>query len=313
MIKRTLYFGNPAYISVRNEQLVIRLPEVENSETLPEKFRKDAAATIPIEDIGIIVIDHQQVTCTQSVFEKLLSNNAAVIVCDSTHHPAGLMLPLSVNTVQGERFRDQIDASVPLKKQLWQQTIESKILNQASVLFRVRKVNIKNMLHWAESVKSGDSDNHEARASAYYWKNLFADITNFTRGREGDYPNNLLNYGYAILRAITARALVSSGLLPTLGIHHHNRYNAYCLADDIMEPFRPYVDQLVCEIMTRYPGITEMNKEIKAELLKIPVLDIQIGGQKSPLMVGVSLTTSSLQKCFEGSIRKIVYPVITSN
>jgi len=310
MIKRTLYFGNPAYLSVRNEQLIIRLPEVENSEALPEKFKKEAAATIPIEDIGIIIIDHQQVTCTQSVFEKLLGNNAAVMVCDASHHPAGLLMPLSGNTLQSERFTDQINASVPLKKQLWQQTIQSKITNQAAVLHNRCKINIKNMLHWADSVTSGDTKNHEARASAYYWHNLFPEVEGFTRERDGTYPNNLLNYGYAILRAVTARALVSSGLLPTLGIHHHNRYNAYCLADDIMEPYRPIVDTTVSEIMKLYPGVTELNKEIKQELLKIPVLDMVINGQKSPLMVGISQTTSSLQKCFEGSLRKIIYPVI---
>jgi CRISPR-associated protein Cas1 len=173
------------------------------------------------------------------------------------------------------------------------------------------------MLKWAGEVKSGDADNMEARAAVYYWKNLFPDIEGFVRGREEMPPNNLLNYGYAILRAVVARALVASGLLPTLGIHHHNRYNAYCLADDIMEPYRPFVDKLVVEIVTvastslsdRYLSLQlELTKEIKSQLLQIPVLDVKINGQRSPLMIAVGQTTASLAKCFLGESRKIAYP-----
>ena len=169
------------------------------------------------------------------------------------------------------------------------------------------------MLRWADDVRSGDPDNVEGRAAAYYWKNLFAGIDgleDFTRSREGEAPNNLLNYGYAILRAIVARALVSSGMLPTLGIHHHNRYNAYCLADDIMEPYRPYVDELVYSIV-KDKGINnlDLSKDIKALLLSIPTLDVVIGGKRSPLMVAVTQTTASLYKCFTGELRRIAYPV----
>lgn len=309
MIKRSLYFGNPAYLSIQNEQLIIRLPDEGNELALPEEFNYQIQRSIPVEDIGVLVIDNKQVTITQSVFEKLLENNAAVICCDSTHHPAGLLLPLSVNTVQSERFRQQISASIPLKKQLWQQTVVAKIRNQAAVLC-MRGVAVENMYHWADSVSSGDSRNHEARAAAYYWQQLFADVEGFTRDRSGIPPNNLLNYGYAILRAVVARALVSSGLLPVFGIHHHNRYNAYCLADDIMEPFRPYVDLLVRKIVDETPYYFELNKELKTRLLSIPVMDITIDGKSSPLMVGVSQTTASLNRCFEGNSRKIVYPVL---
>jgi CRISPR-associated protein Cas1 len=308
MIKRTLYFGNPAYLSVKDEQLQVKLPEVEKNENLSLGFKKEAAASIPLEDIGMIVLDNYQITCTHQVFEELLNNNAAIIICNAKHHPEGLLLPLDGNTIQSERFQYQIEATAPLKKQLWQQTIEIKIRNQAAVLKKKREINIQNMLHWADSVKSGDTQNHEARAAAYYWQNMFPETENFTRSRDGDYPNNLLNYGYAILRACMARALVSSGMLPTLGIHHHNRYNAYCLADDMMEPYRPYIDLIVCEIMEEFPAEKEITKEIKVKLLQIPVMDIIIGGQKSPLMVGISQTTASLQKCYEGSLRKVVYP-----
>lgn len=307
MIKKTLYFGNPAYLSVRNQQLTIKLPEVTNSD-LPTQLKKEAERTIPIEDIGLVVIDNKQITFTSSVIEELLENNSAFVTCDSNSMPTGLMLPLNGNTVQSERFKNQIECSLPLKKQLWQQTIRQKILNQGTILSKYSETPTSCMKKWADEVKSGDTDNMEARAAVYYWKYIFPGIPDFVRGREGEPPNNLLNYGYAILRAVVARAIVGSGLLPTLGIHHHNRYNAYCLADDIMEPFRPYVDELVIDIMNRFPDYTELNKNIKASLLSIPTLDVKINGRKSPLMIAASLTTSSLAKCFSGELRRIVYP-----
>lgn len=233
MIKKTLYFGNPVYLSLKNAQLVIKLPEVVKISALPEGFKQMSEVTKPIEDIGVVVLDNKQITITSGVLEALLENNCAVITCDSKSMPVGLMLPLYGNTTQNERFRHQLGASLPLMKQLWQQTIKTKIENQAVVLRECVGEEIKCMKVWAADVKSGDPDNLEARAAAYYWKNLFK-IEGFTRDREGIPPNNLLNYGYAILRAVVARGLVTSGLLPTLGIHHHNRYNAYCLADDIM-------------------------------------------------------------------------------
>jgi len=302
MIKRTLYFGNPAYLSLRNSQLVINLPEANGMDD------RTGNNTIPIEDIGIVLLDHKQITITQGLLEALLSNNAAVITCDSSRMPVGLLLPLSGNTTQSERFQAQIEASLPLRKQLWQQTIQAKIGNQAYVLNTCRNAVVKNMLAWVDEVKSGDSDNLEARAAAYYWANIFPAIPEFRRGREGAPPNNLLNYGYAILRAVVARSLVASGLLPTLGIHHHNRYNAYCLADDIMEPYRPFVDKLVVELTDSGEDIQELTKSLKAKLLSIPVLDVIINDQRSPLMIAVGITTASLAKCYLGEARKIVYP-----
>lgn len=297
MIKRTLYFGNPAYLSLRNSQLIVSLPNVDG---LDESLTK---TTVPIEDIGVVVLDHKQITITHGVLEALLENNTAVITCDSCRMPVGLLLPLCGNTTQNERFRTQLDASLPLQKQLWQQTIRAKIENQAATLKECRGCDVRNMMRWVEDVRSGDADNLEARAAVYYWANLFS---NFRRDREGEPPNNLLNYGYAILRAVVARGLVVSGLIPTLGIHHHNRYNAYCLADDIMEPYRPYVDRLVVELYDS--GVEELSQSVKATLLSIPVLDVFINGQRSPLMVAVGQTTASLYKCFSGESRKILYP-----
>ncbi len=307
MIKKTLYFGNPVYLSLKNAQLVIKLPEVVKNYTLPESFKRTSEVTKPIEDIGVVVLDHKQITITSGALEALLENNCAIITCDSKSMPIGLMLPLYGNTTQNERFRQQLDASLPLMKQLWQQTIKAKIENQAVVLKEYSDVETKCMNVWAADVKSGDSNNLEARAAAYYWKNLF-QIEGFTRDRDGIPPNNLLNYGYAILRAVVARGLVVSGLLPTLGIHHHNRYNAYCLADDVMEPYRPYVDQLVCSMIKQGVDYTELTKELKAQLLTIPVLETHIAGKRSPLMVAVGQTTASLYKCFSGELRKISYP-----
>lgn len=308
MIKKTLCFSNPAYLSLRNAQLVIQIPDIEKNDTVTPEFKKMNERTIPIEDIGVVVLDNRRITITTGAMEALLENNVAVITCDSRSMPVGLMLPLYGNTVQNERFRDQLDASLPLRKQLWQQTIKQKIANQEVILRHYTETETRCMRVWVEEVRSGDADNLEARAAAFYWKNLFPSIPDFVRGREGEPPNNLLNYGYAILRGVIARALVSSGLLPTLGIHHHNRYNAYCLADDIMEPYRPYVDELVIKTMHKFPDYSELTRELKAELLSIPVLDVTIDGKRSPLMIAASQTTASLYKCFSGELRRIIYP-----
>jgi len=304
MIKKTLFFGNPAYLSLRNSQLVIRRPD----DDLPDENSKTDTRTIPIEDIGVVVLDNRQITITSGALEALVGKNIAVITCDSKSLPVGLLLPLSGNTVQNERFRCQIDASLPLKKQLWQQTVEAKIQNQERVLKYSTGEEHLLMVNYSKCVKSGDKDNVEGRAAAYYWKNVFPELLDFTRGQDETAPNNLLNYGYAILRAVIARALVSSGMLPTLGIHHHNRYDAYCLADDIMEPYRPYVDKLVVDILKSGNRMPVLDKTMKAHLLSIPVLDVNIDGHRSPLMVAATITTASLYKCFSGECRKIVYP-----
>ncbi len=306
MVKRTLYFGNPAYLSLKLGQLVISAPASKEGDSGSAKTTP--IKTVPIEDIGLVVIDNKQITITSGVLEALLENNASVITCDKKGLPVGLMLPLCGNSVQNERFRYQLDASLPLKKQLWQQTIEAKIRNQAAVLKYVYGEDAKNMLKLSTVVKSGDTENIEARAAAFYWKNIFVDNPAFIRDQFGDYPNNLLNYGYAILRASVARALVCVGLLPTLGIHHHNRYNAYCLADDIMEPYRPFVDRYVLDIMESRVPEPELTLETKAKLLSIPTIDVSINGARSPLMVAVMTTANSLCKCFKNESRKIIYP-----
>lgn len=304
MIKRTLYFGNPAYLSLKMKQMVVRIPHKDDGD-LPSE--EDMVRTVPIEDLGVIILDNKQITITQGLIDALLENNCALITCDSRRMPVGLMLPLAGNTIQNERFRSQLDSSLPLRKQLWQQTIEAKIRNQAAVLKYVTGQEHKNMLKWSDSVRSGDADNMEARAAVYYWKTIFPNDPCFIRDREDEGANALLNYGYAILRAVVARALVGAGLLPTLGIHHHNRYNAYCLADDIMEPYRPYVDKLVVEILEDCAE-DKLNATNKVKLLNIPVIEVKINEKRSPLMIAVSQTVSSLVKCFRGDCRKLIYP-----
>lgn len=296
MIKRSLFFGNPAYLSTKNEQLIITYPDKEQE-----------TKTVAIEDIGVIVIENQQITITNGLLEKLTQNNVALINCDSQHMPIGLLMPLNGHTEQTERFKHQIEASVPLKKNLWQQTVSCKILNQGSLL-KERGIPMRKMELWAKEVTSGDGLNHESRAAVYYWEKLFA-IEGFTRGQKGVAPNHLLNYGYAILRAITARAIVSSGMLPTLGIFHKNKYNAYCLADDIMEPYRVYVDLIVCHIVDTEDDYEELTIELKKQLLSVASIDVVIDGKKSPLLVAMSRTTNSLYECFAGYSRKLLYPV----
>lgn len=293
MIKRVLTFENPAILSLKLRQLEIK--------------KDDYITTIPIEDIGVVILDNRQLVVTHALLAALVENNVAVIICNEKHMPVGLQMPLDGNHIQSERFRDQVNASEPLRKQMWQQTMQWKIRNQAAVL-DIQGGENRNMLKWSTAVKSGDVDNLEARAAAYYWKNVFPTIPGFLRNPDGVEPNNLLNYGYAIVRAMVARALVGAGLLPTLGIHHHNRYNAYCLADDIMEPYRPFVDKVVIDMMNRFELGGDLSHEQKTELLSIPVMDVMIDGHRSPMMVAVQITANSVQRCYSGESRKILYP-----
>ena len=290
MIKKTLFFGNKCSLTTKYEQLNIKTSDKETS--------------VPIEDIGFIIIENQEAYISIPALSKLSSNNVSVIFCDNKHMPQSMLLNLESHHLQQEHFKNQINASEPLKKQLWQQIIKAKILNQSIVLEKLN-VNTNPLKYYATKVLSGDSDHREAVAASYYWKHLF-DF-DFKRERHGTYPNLFLNYGYTILRAAVARAISGSGLLNTLGIHHHNRYNAFCLADDIMEPYRPLIDTKVLEIMKKYDE-QDLILPIKAELLKILTQTVYFEDRKSPLMVALTTTTSSLQKCFSGRSRKIIYP-----
>ena len=300
MIKRTLFFANPAYLSTKNEQLVVSFPDQDREEK-----------TIPIEDLGFIVLENPQITITTGLIRKLIDNNTAVITCNQQHLPTGYLQPLQGHSEQTERYRHQLNASIPLKKNLWQQTVTAKIQNQAKHFKKLGK-NAKRLDRYALEVKTADHDNQEALAAAFYFQNLF-DLPDFSRNQKGIAPNGLLNYGYAILRAVTARAIVSSGMLPSIGIFHKNKYNAYTLADDIMEPYRPFVDHIVWEMVARGENVEELTTQLKAELLTIPAMDVYIDGRNSPLMNAMSRTTNSLYECFYGSARKILYPDFQGN
>ena len=268
--------------------------------------KEKAEKRVPIEDIGIIILENPQITFTNGLIMKLVQNKAAIVKCDSQHLPCTILQPLVGHSEQSMRFRKQLSSSLPLKKNLWQQTVSAKIRNQAKHLEK-RGKNDKKLLRWAREVKSGDAENHEATAAVYYWQNLF-EFKGFSRYRHGMPLNNLLNYGYAILRAVTARAIISSGMLPAVGIFHHNKYNAFCLADDMMEPYRVFVDDLVFDLVKSGIEMENLNIDLKSKLLQIPVLDVILANRLSPLLVAMSGTTSSLYHCFEGSSRLIEYP-----
>jgi CRISPR-associated protein Cas1 len=292
MIKRTIYIGSPAYLKLKQKQLVVQEPET-----------KEVKGTLPIEDIALLMLDHYQITISNQLLIQLQGSNVAVISCDEHHLPFGLMLPMVGHSEYSERIKHQLAASEPLKKQLWKQTVEHKIENQKALLDLTNKVS-EPLAEYKLTVKSGDTSNREGVAAQFYWKHLFE---NFSRERYGEEPNNLLNFGYAVLRSIVARALVSSGLLPVLGIFHRNKYNPYCLADDIMEPYRPFVDKLVYNYVVNNYNY-ELNKDAKAHILTIATQDVFIDGVVRPLFVAVTTTTSSLYKCFTGELRQIKYP-----
>ncbi|MBK8514879.1 MAG: type II CRISPR-associated endonuclease Cas1 [Saprospiraceae bacterium] len=300
MIKRTIYFGSPAYLFIKNKQLCIK-----KSGPSDEEVHR-----IPIEDIGIVVADHIQVTFTHSVITSLQENNAVIVWCGSNHMPVSMCLPMSAHDTFSEKVKWQIEASEPLKKQLWKQTITAKIKNQISILRYLGRATL-HMDKMVTRINSGDPENYEGQAAAIYWNELLRGF-DVTRGRYEGGPNQLFNYGYAILRAVIARNLVGSGCLPVLGIHHTNKYNAFCLADDIMEPYRPVIDKLVVDYLGDKKDLgAELTKDDKAYLLQIPAIDILIEGKMSPLMVGAQRTTASLVKCYQGTARKIIYPDIS--
>lgn len=295
MLKRTLFFSNRCRLSLKDKQMLIEI--------------KDSGQTrsAPVEDLGFVVLEHQQISISMPLLDELVKNNTAVVFCDSSHHPASMLLNLNGHHLQQELFSRQINAGITLKKKLWKQTVEAKIRNQAGVLRKIGK-EYKSVAWHASCVKSGDADNREGSAARIYWPLMFG--REFYRERFGHPPNNMLNYGYAVLRAAVARALAGSGLLATLGIHHHNRYNAFCLADDIMEPYRPFVDEMVYTLFQRYGDFGELNTEIKMKILEILSADVLFGEKRRPLMVGLSATTASLARCFGGEEAAINYPAI---
>ena len=294
MLKRTLFFSTPYCLSLRNGQMIIHTREA-----------PDQRKSIPIEDIGFVVLEDQQTSITLPLLNALSDNNVAVILCGKNRMPNAMLMNLDSNHTQGGNYRVQMEASEPLKKGLWKQIVEAKIRNQAALLRKLGRDGDKLKPYYM-NVKSADADNREGTAAKIYWTELFG--SEFYRSREGSPPNNLLNYGYTILRAAVARAIMGSGLFPALGIFHRNRYNAFPLADDLMEPYRPYVDEIVYRLYTN--GHMQLTREVKGELLRILFVDTRFDKIVRPLEVGLTFTTSSIAKCFAGIQKKISYPML---
>ena len=296
MIKRIIEISQArSYLSVKYGQLLI-------------KQQGEQVSSIPCEDIGVLLVDHQGVTYTHSVFTELLRCGAAVVLCGGDHHPAGMLLPIESNSVQTERFRQQIEAKEPVKKRLWKQIVKAKIKHQAKLVGKDSDV-YKTLMTLRDRVRSGEPDNIEAQAGRKYWPVYLQDVT-FRRDINGAPPNNMLNYGYMVMRAAVARALCSAGLLPSLGIHHRNRYNAFCLADDLIEPFRGFVESKVRDIYSDIGPVDELEQATKAKMLEVLYDEVSIGGFKGPLMVGLHRTMASLQRCFAGEQKFIDLPEI---
>lgn len=294
MLKKALFFSTPFCLSLRNNQMII------NTKEMPEMQR-----SVPIEDIGFVILEHQQTNITLPLLNALSDNNVAVIFCGDNFMPNAMLMNLDSNKTQGESYRAQIEASEPLKKGLWKQIVEAKIRNQAALLNKLGK-NGDRLKPYYTNVKSGDSDNREGVAAKIYWGELFGE--DFIRSREGVEPNNMLNYGYTLLRAAVARSLMGSGLFPAFGIFHRNRYNAFPLADDIMEPYRPYVDEIVFDLYAN--GERKLTKDVKSQLLRLLFTDTVFGKITRPLDVGLTMTSASLAKCFSGIQKKIAYPLL---
>jgi CRISPR-associated protein Cas1 len=306
MIKKVIEISQArTYLSVQYGQLVIRQKTEDNITAEGGCATQDRK--IPCEDIGVLLIDHPGTTYTHSVFTELLGHGAAVVICGRDHHPTGMFLPIEANTVQTERYRHQINAKEPLKKQLWKQLIAAKIRHQAKVIGHDTHTG-KTLLAMSKKVRSGDPDNVEAQASRKFWESFLGEV-NFRRNADGPAPNNMLNYGYTAMRAAVARALCSAGLLPSLGIHHCNRYNAFCLADDVLEPFRGFVEGRVRDV---WMGMGErpdkLDQQTKARLLELLQEPVSIAGFTGPLIVGLHRTAASLQRCFAGEQKEIELP-----
>ncbi len=299
MIKRTIEISSlPSYIRVRFDQLEIRQRDGDNEKT----------SKIPCEDIGLMIVDQHESTYTHAALSKLMDAGATLVVCGRDHLPSGMLLPISEHTEVIWRIDSQISVSKPIRKQLWQQIVQAKIRAQANNLQKATKEYIR-LMELAKNVRSGDPGNFEAQAARFYWPVWLPGEKPFRRNSDGkDKINILLNYGYSIVRASVARAIVSAGLLPHFGLHHSNRSNAFCLADDLMEPFRPMVDYKVRKLAL--DGNPQLNRDTKAVLLETLTDTVQIKEQCGPLMVALHRMIASLVRCYDGEDKQLLIPEV---
>ena len=294
MLKRSLVFSSPANLSLKDRQIVISLKE-----------RSEDKITAPIEDIGVVIIDNPAVSITIPLLNDLADNNVIVIICNSKGVPSSTLLSFGTNHYQGEILQSQIDITEPLKKGLWKQIVESKIKNQAALLNKLGKRGDK-LKPYYNNVKSGDVDNREGIAARIYFQELFGK--GFVRERSQEGINALLNYGYTILRAATARAVVGSGLFPGIGLYHHNRSNSFPLVDDLIEPYRPFVDEAVYQLLSN--NCIELSKNVKAKLISVLYADVFFKRTSRPLELGLTFTTSSLTRCLRKEDKELLLPLL---
>lgn len=247
---------------------------------------------IPIGEICALILSHPQVSCTQSVLAELAAAGGILVTCDAKRLPIGLQIPLQAHFAQSERFFAQTQAKVPLKKQLWREIVQAKVRLQGFVLQSLR-CSDAGLNALAKTVQSGDVSNVEAQAARRYWQHLFPG-SDFHRDRDAPNQNQLLNYGYAVLRAIVARATCAVGLHLSIGLHHHNRYNACCLADDLMEPFRPAVDTIVAELVAERGADAPLSSDSRQRLLDGLYRRWRLGGDKRTLFDAAELLASSV-------------------
>jgi CRISPR-associated protein Cas1 len=262
---------------------------------------------IPLGDIAVIMASHRQVVFTQSVVAALAKAGGVLVCCDERHHPVAMLLPFESNFEQSERFRKQAEASLPVRKRLWQEITRAKIAAQSRALTAIRGED-GGLLALSRRVRSGDAGNTEAVAAVRYWPLLFMDGA-FRRGNEDDPRNTLLNYGYAVMRAAAARALCAAGLHPTLGVHHANKNNAFCLADDFMEPLRPLIDRAVaryCEGIQ--PAVPALNKTAKAVLISCTLTRYRTDGEQRTLFDILARTAGMLAGTLTSKTTSFRYP-----
>ena len=294
MIKRIVEISNPSYLYMRNLQMVIERDGAE-------------IGSVPIEDLGVLILDHPAITHTQALLTACFENNVVTLVCDNKHLPSAILLPLDGHTLHSKTLGQQIAATEPACKRLWQRVVQAKIREQAKVLHSATGDD-KPLNAYAAKVKSGDPDNIEAQAARIYWQRLFGK--SFRRDPDTPGINAMLNYGYAVMRGAVARAAVGAGLHPALGVHHRNQYNSLALADDLMEPLRPLVDIKVYEVCELLPDTPELTPQNKRALLEILDWDCAIGERKFPLMVALHQYAASVRKVLAGEEKDVEIPVL---
>lgn len=320
VIKRTVEISRePTHLCVRDRQLwLLRKEDDEGRKSLPA-HPPNLMASIPTEDIGMVLVDEGRTTYTHAALAELVDRGAVVVVCGRDHLPSGLLLPLGEHTEVVWRLKDQIRAKRPLRKQLWKSIIRAKIAAQAAALRECSDdprpcAAADAIAAMSRLIKSGDTENHEAQAARVYWSAWLggpAPSSGAAFIRDGGNPsapppNNFLDYGYAVLRAAVARALVGSGLLPALGIKHRNRSNAFCLADDLIEPLRPMVDVRARALYERGErGLSQPNKAVFLTMLTATVRD---GTGEGPLMVALHRYAASLATCYAKGIDELDIP-----